>query len=70
MPGRNRLIFGDDGNDPFLNYRLEQCILVFKVEIQRALRNAGAGRNIFSRLYRNNARPIQPAGGRLIKEGR
>jgi carbonic anhydrase len=26
--------------------------------------------NIFSRLYRNNARPIQPAGGRLIKEGR
>lgn len=26
--------------------------------------------NIFSRLYKNNARPIQPAGGRLIKEGR
>ncbi|AXS81162.1 carbonic anhydrase [Dechloromonas sp. HYN0024] len=26
--------------------------------------------NIFSRLYRNNARPIQPASGRLIKEGR
>ena len=26
--------------------------------------------NIFSRLYRNNARPIQPANGRLIKEGR
>ena len=26
--------------------------------------------NIFSRLYRNNARPIQPTGGRLIKEGR
>lgn len=26
--------------------------------------------NIFSRLYRNNARPIQPAAGRLIKEGR
>lgn len=25
---------------------------------------------IFSRLYRNNARPIQPAAGRLIKEGR
>lgn len=25
---------------------------------------------IFSRLYRNNARPIQPAGGRLIKESR
>lgn len=25
---------------------------------------------IFSRLYRNNARPIQPVGGRLIKEGR
>ena len=23
--------------------------------------------NIFSRLYRNNARPIQPSGGRLIK---
>lgn len=26
--------------------------------------------NIFSRLYRNNARPIQPVAGRLIKEGR
>jgi carbonic anhydrase len=26
--------------------------------------------NIFSRLYRNNARPIQPANNRLIKEGR
>ena len=26
--------------------------------------------NIFSRLYRNNARPIQPPAGRLIKEGR
>lgn len=26
--------------------------------------------NIFSRLYKNNARPIQPVGGRLIKEGR
>jgi len=26
--------------------------------------------NIFSRLYRNNARPIQPSAGRLIKEGR
>ncbi|MGE5471656.1 MAG: carbonic anhydrase [Bacteroidota bacterium] len=26
--------------------------------------------NIFSRLYRNNARPIQPTGNRLIKEGR
>ncbi len=26
--------------------------------------------NIFSRLYKNNARPIQPSGGRLIKEGR
>lgn len=26
--------------------------------------------NIFSRLYRNNARPVQPAAGRLIKEGR
>ena len=26
--------------------------------------------NIFSRLYRNNIRPIQPTGGRLIKEGR
>ena len=25
---------------------------------------------IFSRLYRNNARPIQPTNGRLIKEGR
>lgn len=26
--------------------------------------------NIFSRLYRNNARPIQPASSRMIKEGR
>ena len=26
--------------------------------------------NIFSRLYRNNARPIQPTSGRLIKDGR
>lgn len=26
--------------------------------------------NIFSRLYRNNARPTQPVAGRLIKEGR
>lgn len=26
--------------------------------------------NIFSRLYRNNARPIQPVNGRLIKESR
>jgi carbonic anhydrase len=26
--------------------------------------------SIFSRLYRNNARPIQPTRGRLIKEGR
>ena len=26
--------------------------------------------SIFSRLYRNNARPIQPSSGRLIKEGR
>jgi carbonic anhydrase len=25
---------------------------------------------IFSRLYRNNARPIQPTNGRLVKEGR
>jgi carbonic anhydrase len=25
---------------------------------------------IFSRLYRNNARPLQPANGRLIKETR
>ncbi len=25
---------------------------------------------IFSRLYKNNARPVQPASGRLIKEGR
>jgi carbonic anhydrase len=26
--------------------------------------------NIFSRLYRNNARPIQPGNGRLVKEDR
>ena len=25
---------------------------------------------IFSRLYRNNARPIQPANGRLVKDSR
>jgi carbonic anhydrase len=25
---------------------------------------------IFSRLYRNNARPVQPSFGRLIKESR
>ncbi|MDQ5878077.1 MAG: hypothetical protein QG638_809, partial [Pseudomonadota bacterium] len=25
---------------------------------------------IFSRLYRNNARPVQPNFGRLIKESR
>jgi carbonic anhydrase len=25
---------------------------------------------IFSRLYRNNARPVQPGSGRLIKESR
>jgi carbonic anhydrase len=25
---------------------------------------------IFSRLYRNNARPVQPSNGRLIKESR
>jgi len=25
---------------------------------------------IFSRLYANNARPVQPLAGRLIKEGR
>jgi carbonic anhydrase len=25
---------------------------------------------IFSRLYRNNARPVQPSSGRLIKESR
>ncbi|HEX6733288.1 MAG TPA: carbonic anhydrase family protein, partial [Azonexus sp.] len=26
--------------------------------------------DIFSRLYRHNARPTQPVAGRLIKEGR
>jgi carbonic anhydrase len=26
--------------------------------------------SIFSRLYRNNARPVQPSNGRLIKESR
>ena len=25
---------------------------------------------IFSRLYRNNVRPVQPSNGRLIKESR
>ena len=25
---------------------------------------------VFSRLYRNNARPVQPAQGRLVKESR
>jgi len=26
--------------------------------------------NIFSRFYRNNARPIQAPAGRIVKEGR
>jgi carbonic anhydrase len=26
--------------------------------------------SVFSRLYKNNARPVQPANGRLIKESR
>nr|MBL8410578.1 carbonic anhydrase family protein [Dechloromonas sp.] len=40
--------------------------LVMKQPVQVSLDQI----NIFSRLYRNNARPIQPAAGRLIKEGR
>lgn len=40
--------------------------LVMKQPVQVSSEQIG----IFSRLYRNNARPIQPSGDRLIKEGR
>lgn len=40
--------------------------LVMKQPVQISTEQIG----IFSRLYRNNARPIQPAASRLIKEGR
>jgi carbonic anhydrase len=40
--------------------------LVMKQPVQVSTEQIG----IFSRLYRNNARPIQPSGERLIKEGR
>jgi carbonic anhydrase len=38
--------------------------------MKQPMQVSGEQINIFSRLYRNNARPIQPTGGRLIKEGR
>jgi len=40
--------------------------LVMKQPVQVSSEQIG----IFSRLYRNNVRPIQPTGDRLIKEGR
>ncbi|MBS1158085.1 MAG: carbonic anhydrase family protein [Proteobacteria bacterium] len=40
--------------------------LVMKQPVQASAEQIG----IFSRLYRNNARPIQPTADRLIKEGR
>jgi carbonic anhydrase len=40
--------------------------MVFKQPVQVAEQQVA----IFSRLYRNNARPVQPAHGRLIKESR
>lgn len=40
--------------------------LVMKQPVQVSLEQI----NIFSRLYKNNARPIQPLAGRLIKEDR
>lgn len=40
--------------------------LVMKQPVQVSLEQI----NIFSRLYKNNARPIQPIAGRLIKEDR
>jgi carbonic anhydrase len=40
--------------------------MVFKQPLQVSAEQV----NIFSRLYRNNARPIQPANGRLVKENR
>jgi carbonic anhydrase len=40
--------------------------LVMKQPVQVSIEQI----NIFSRLYRNNARPIQSTAGRLIKEGR
>ncbi len=40
--------------------------LVFK----QAVQVSGEQIAVFSRLYRNNARPVQPAQGRLIKESR
>ena len=40
--------------------------LVMKQPVQVSQEQIG----IFSRLYRNNARPVQAAAGRLIKEGR
>lgn len=40
--------------------------LVMKQPVQASQQQV----DIFSRLYRNNARPVQPTNGRLIKEGR
>lgn len=40
--------------------------MVLKQPVQVALEQVA----IFSRVYRNNARPLQPANGRLIKESR
>jgi carbonic anhydrase len=40
--------------------------MVFKQPLQVSAEQVA----IFSRLYRNNARPIQPANNRLVKENR
>lgn len=40
--------------------------MVFKQPVQVSVEQIG----IFSRLYRNNARPIQPSNNRLVKENR
>jgi len=40
--------------------------MVLKQPVQLAAEQVA----IFSRVYRNNARPLQPANGRLVKESR
>jgi carbonic anhydrase len=38
--------------------------------MKQPLQVAGEQVAIFSRVFRNNSRPVQPANGRLIKETR
>jgi carbonic anhydrase len=40
--------------------------MVFKQPVQISAEQV----TIFSRLYKNNARPVQPSNNRLIKENR